>query len=289
MASNNVIGLIPCGGQATRIAPLPCSKEVLPVGLRRISDGSLRPKVVSHYLLEKMRRGGIRRAFFILRKGKWDIPDYYGDGASFGMDLGYLMMGLPYGPAYTLDQAYPFVRGARVALGFPDILFGPRDAFGRALEQLAATRSDLVLGLYRVQETRVSDMVATHRTGRVLEIVIKPGETKLKLGWIFAVWTPAFTEFLHQYLAGPRTARQQPGSTLPAELTVGHVVQAAVREGLPTQSVVFRRHDYLDVGTPEGLRQAVAGSRFHELGVEKSDVAFNGAESVTTNHELTKA
>jgi hypothetical protein len=34
MRTNDVIGLIPCGGHATRIAPLPCSKEVLPLGLR---------------------------------------------------------------------------------------------------------------------------------------------------------------------------------------------------------------------------------------------------------------
>ena len=81
MRTDDVIGLIPCGGHATRIAPLPCSKEVLPVGLRRTVDGSLRPKVVSHYLLEKMRQGGVRRAFFILRNGKWDIPQYYGDGS----------------------------------------------------------------------------------------------------------------------------------------------------------------------------------------------------------------
>ena len=260
MASDDVIGLVPCGGHATRIAPLPCSKEVLPVGLRRIADGSLRPKVVSHYLLEKMRQGGICRAFFILRKGKWDVPDYYGDGTSFGMDLGYLVMRLPYGAPYTLDQAYPFVRGSRVALGFPDILFEPRDAFARALQQLAATRSDLVLGLYRAHATH-SDLVAIDRTGRVLELVIKPAETKLKLGWIFAVWSPRFTEFLHQYLTVPRTSDQQPGTALPAELTVGHVIQAAIREGLRASSVTFPRHDYLDIGTPEGLQQAVAGAR----------------------------
>ena len=82
-----------------------------------------------------------------------------------GMNLGYLMMGKPFGTAYTLDAAYPFVRGARVALGFPDILFGPRDAFTRALERLATTRADLVLGLCRVRDKSISDMVAVHRTG----------------------------------------------------------------------------------------------------------------------------
>ena len=261
MRTNEVIGLIPCGGHATRIAPLPCSKEVLPVGLHRTVDGSLRPKVVSHYLLEQMREGGVHKAFFILRNGKWDIAQYYGNGATVGMDLGYLMIGRPYGPPYTLDEAYPFVRGSRVALGFPDILFEPRDAFARTLERLAETRADLVLGLYRVHDIRISDMVAVDRAGRVRELVIKPNETKLKLGWVIAVWTSRFTEFMHEYLTVPRTADQQPGTGLPAELTVGEVIQAAVREGIPTQSVVFPRHDYLDIGTPEGLRKVAARLR----------------------------
>jgi glucose-1-phosphate thymidylyltransferase len=260
MRSNDVIGLIPCGGHATRIAPLPCSKELLPVGLRRLPDGSRRVKVVSHFLLEKMRKAGVQKAFFILRKGKWDIPEYYGDGTTVGMNLGYLIMGQPYGPAYTLDQAYPFVRGARVALGFPDILFGPSDAFERAMERLAATRADIVMGLYRAHDTRSSDMLGVDRTGRVREMLVKPDETKLKLGWVFAVWTSRFTEFMHKYLSVPRTAAEQPGTGLPAELTVGEVIQAAISEGLLTQSVVFPRRTYLDIGTPEDLRRVTDGS-----------------------------
>ena len=114
MRTNEVIGLIPCAGHATRITPLPCSKEVLPVGLGRTSEGFLRPKVVSHYLLEKMRRGGVSKAFFILRKGKWDIPQYYGNGAAVGMDLGYLVTDRTYGPPYTLDEALSVrARGTR--------------------------------------------------------------------------------------------------------------------------------------------------------------------------------
>ncbi len=259
MRANDVIGLIPCGGHATRIAPLPCSKEIFPVGLRATPDGSLRPKAVSHYLLEKMREGGVRRAYFILRKGKWDIPEYYGDGTAFGMDLGYLMMGRPHGPAYTVDQAYPFVKGARVAVGFPDILFEPLNAFSRALKRLKATRTDLVLGLYRAHDIRIWDMVVTDRTGRVRELLIKPDKTKSKLGWVFAVWTSKFTEFMHEYLATLKTTAHRPAANLPAEVTVGEVIQAAIREGIATQSVVFPRHAYLDIGTPEGLQKVAAG------------------------------
>jgi glucose-1-phosphate thymidylyltransferase len=102
-------------------------------------------------------------------------------------------------------------------------------------------------------------MIAIDRTGRVRELIVKPNETKLTWGWIFAVWTPRFTEFMHEYLTAPRTAAQRPGAGLPPELSVGHVIQAAVSEGLLIQSVVFRRRSYLDIGSPEGLQQVAKG------------------------------
>ena len=255
----DVMGLIPCGGHATRIAPLPCSKELLPVGFRRMADGSLRPKVVSHYLLEKMRQGGVRRAFFILRNGKWDIPQYYGDGGEIGMDVGYLMMGRPHGPPYTLDQAYPFIKGSRVAFGFPDILFQPADAYKQALKRLSATRAAIVLGLYPAHRKWTWHNVLADRTGRVQKILMNRTEKKSKLGWVFAVWTSKFTEFLHTYLAAHQIDPEQSGARLRAELTVGEVIQAAIHAGLPTQSVVFQHQNYLDIGTPEGLQRMTAG------------------------------
>lgn len=259
MPDSEAIGLIPCGGYASRISPLPCSKEILPVGLQESEPGLSRPKVVSHYLLDRFRVAGVRTAFFVLRRGKWDIPDYYGDGSSFGMNLGYLVAALPYGPPYTLDQAYPFVRDKRVALGFPDILLGPADAFRQALNRLSETKADLVLGLYRIHQAGFSDMVAVDRDGRVREVIPKPCEKNLKLGWMFAVWTATFTDFLHDYLAVPRTSAQKPDAHLPEELTVGHVIQAGVRDGIHTQSVFFRRHGYLDIGSAEGLQQVYQG------------------------------
>jgi glucose-1-phosphate thymidylyltransferase len=207
-----------------------------------------------------MREGGVRKAFFILRNGKWDIPGYFGNGAMVGMDLGYLMMGKPYGTAYTLDAAYPFMRGARIALGYPDILFEPRDAFARTMTRLTTTRADLVLCLCRVRNTSISDMVDVDRTGCIRELLIKPSQTTLKLGWVSAVWTSKFTEFMHEYLLSPRAAAELPGAGLPTELTVGHVIQAAVSEGFSTQSVIFARQSYLDIGTPDNLTEAMRES-----------------------------
>ncbi|MDX2249325.1 MAG: dTDP-glucose pyrophosphorylase [Bacteroidia bacterium] len=254
-----IIGLIPAGGTASRLGTLPCSKELLPIGFKTGVDGFPRPKPVSLYLLEKYNKGGAEKTLFILRAGKWDIPAYYGDGRVTGMDMGYLIMDLPYGVPYTLDQAYPFVKHATVYLGFPDILFEPEDAFARLHERLEETGADLVAGLFEVrdqEQKRKSDMVAMDTSGNIVEINIKPkAECDLAHSWIIAAWTPVFTEFMHDFLRLDQTER---GKNLnPAEIYLGHVMQAAIAHGLKVNSVFFPGHTFLDVGTPVNLMEAV--------------------------------
>lgn len=264
----DVIGLLPAGGKGARIEPLPCSKELFPIGFRKV-DGTdcLRPKAVSHYLLEKMRRAGIRKAFFILREGKWDIPKYFGDGAMVDMNLGYLMMRVPFGPPYTLDQAYSFVEDSIVAFGFPDILFEGEDAFSKLLDRYATTHADVVLGLYPVKHPRTMDMVDIADDGHVRSIVIKPDDTLLKYGWVIAVWSPKFTRFLHGYLEGLEHGQSSTGDTISSahpELSVGHVLQAALSKGILMKSVVFPHHSYIDIGTPTDLVKAVYDPKFQK-------------------------
>lgn len=249
----NVIGLIPAAGQATRLAPLPGSKELYPIGLSG-EGNTARPRVVSHFLLEAMRRAGIGRAFFILREGKWDIPAYYKDGAALlDMSLGYLIMRHPYGPAFTLDAAYPFVRGATVAIGFPDIVFQPEDAYAHCLARLQESGADAVLGLVPYDRAETADMVDRDEAGRVRAILIKQPAPHLRYSWVVAVWASTFTEFMHGHLAG---ALQQ--LDLTQEWHVGRVVQAALGAGLRVESVAFPEGGYVDYGSPEALRRVYA-------------------------------
>ena len=248
-----VIGLIPAAGLASRLAPLPCSKELYPVGFGSEHSGSgIYPKVVCQYLLEKMALAGISKAYLILREGKWDIPAYFGDGSTFGLTLAYLMMGLPFGAPYTLDQAYPFVKRAIVALGFPDILFEPEDAFVQVLARLEAGDVDVVLGLCPAGSPQKMDMVDVLDDGRIERLVIKPQQTNLYYSWAVAVWTPVFTNFMHEYLAGcEETAAQQP------EMFVGDVFNAAIQEGLKVEGVLVSDKPCLDIGTGDDLLKAV--------------------------------
>lgn len=244
----DVIGLLPAGGQATRLSPLPLSKELFPVGFQAATDNHLRPKTVGQHLLEKMRLAGITRAFFILRPGKWDIPAYFGDGTMLNMHLGYLTVHVPHGVPYTLNQAYPFVKHARIALGFPDILFQPDDAFAHLLARQTQTQADVVLGLFPTHQHWKAGMVRFDSTGRVYEIIEKPQQTDLQYMWAIAVWTPRFTQFMHDYL---------PTLTPERELPIGNVIQAGINLGMNVEAIPFAGGSYLDVGTPEDLIKAI--------------------------------
>ncbi len=260
--------MVPAAGRATRISPLPCSKEIFPIGLRESPNGSgvQRPKVVSHYLLDKMRLAGIRKAYVVLREGKWDIPAYYRDGmALLDMHLAYLLAWLPYGPPFTVDQAYPFVRESIVAFGFPDIVFEPQDAFVQVLEKQVSTRADVVLGVWPVQPAHMADdRLEIDPDGRVRQIAVKSFTTDLPLTWSIAVWTPAFTEFMHAQLSATLDAgKGLPDGTpsISREMIMGHVMAGAVEKGLHVNSVQFLGAGYIDIGTPEALARIYAAER----------------------------
>ncbi|GAA4438057.1 sugar phosphate nucleotidyltransferase [Pontibacter saemangeumensis] len=250
------VGLIPAAGLGSRLDPIPCSKELFPVGFGlHPAQGEPHPKVVSQYLLEHMQRAGVRKVYMILRKGKWDIPAYFGDGSQLQLQLAYLLMQHPYGTPFTLDAAFEFVQNKRVVFGFPDILFSPEDAFSRLLDRLSETKADVVLGCFPVTSPQKWDMVALAGNGEVKTILQKPKESQLLYGWALACWSPAFTEFMHAELQ--QALERWGGSDQPFELSLGEVVQAAIYSGLTVQSVRFDNGSCLDVGTPGDLRQAM--------------------------------
>ena len=257
-----MIGLVPAGGKARRIAPLPCSKELYPVGFHSMGCGrSLRPKVVAQYLLEKLKFANINKAYIILRNGKWDIPAYFGDGRMLDMHLAYLMMNAPFGVPYTLDQAYPFVEDAIVALGFPDVIFQPDDAFVKLLDKLDESQADIVLGIFPALNPGKTDMVELGPNGQIRSIHIKPVRTKLMYAWELAVWRPKFSRFMHDYILPKKVVDY--GNVYASqldernELHIGNVIQEALVKELKVEGVIFKDGSCLDIGTPEDMGKAL--------------------------------
>jgi glucose-1-phosphate thymidylyltransferase len=72
--------------------------------------------------------------------------------------------------------------------------------------------------------------------------------------WGIAVWTPVFTQFMHEHLAGILAL----SSLVPQrELPIGDVIQAGIDNGLRVEAEVFPEGTYLDIGTPPDLVRAV--------------------------------
>jgi dTDP-glucose pyrophosphorylase len=258
----SVVGLVPAAGRARRIAPLPCSKEIFPVGFRRDAQGEVRPRVASHDLFAKFARAGASRTYVILREGKWDIPAYFVDGGIVGLDLAYIVIAESIGPPDTLDRAYPFVSQDTVVFGFPDILFGPDDVFEKLLAKLAEADADVVLGLYEAQDSTSMDMVKIDQDGRVQAILLKPPTTELRYAWVCAVWSPAFTEFMHTFVQRARgrgdadkDAYRQIDSQ--GDLPFGAVMKGAIEAGLRVWGLVFPEDSYNDIGVPDHLVEAI--------------------------------
>jgi glucose-1-phosphate thymidylyltransferase len=257
----DIVGLLPAAGRGTRLAPLPVSKEIFPVSLQTLPNtAGQRPKAVCQYLLESMAAAGISQAYVVIRRGKWDIPAYLQEGKLIGVNLAYVVIEASPNTPFTLDAASAFVAGRIVALGFPDLIFEAPEAYSRLAECHGDTRADVVLGLFPADAPASCDMVDADSGGRVRSIAIKPQTTLLTRTWGVALWTPAFTAFMHAFVQ--RGLAGNPGTRGKArEIYVGDVIQAAIDDGMPVQAVEVSSAPYLDVGTPEGLARALGTPR----------------------------
>ena len=190
----------------------------------------------------------------IIREGKWDIPAFLGNGSACGVNLAYLLMTRPYGPPFTLDEAYPFVQGSLVALGFPDIIFESDDAFARLITKQHKSGADVILGLFPADRPSTMDMVDMDDDLNVRQIIIKPAHTTLRLTWGIALWTPVFTQFMHEYLFKVQNDFDSHSHTK-KELHVGDVIQAAIANDMRVTSVPIADTPYIDIGIPENLEK----------------------------------
>lgn len=249
--THELVGLVPAAGLATRISPLPGSKELFPIGFREVQTDRhvlLRPQVVSQYLIDSMFRAGARKVWLVLGKGKWDIMQYYGDGSDFGGSIAYLVMDRLWGMPYTLDQASPWLDNNTVLFGMPDTIFAPRDAFTHLLAKHRATRADVTLGIFPTDRPHKLCPVEIDDAGTVLDMTDKPSQPRAFNTWGCACWSPSFTDFMHDYL---------PSSHSGAEIVLASVFRAAIQGGLVVKGVSFPEGEYLDIGTPEDLVAAV--------------------------------
>jgi glucose-1-phosphate thymidylyltransferase len=230
-----MIGIIPAAGAGTRIQPLACSKELLPVGDR---DG--RPKAVSEYLVDRMVLAGASRICFVISPTKSDIPIYYGDSAG-GAATFYAIQPQPSGLCDALFRVEPLVlTDEPVLVGLPDTVWFPEDGFAHL------DARGLSFLLFPVDHPEYFDAVVTDRDGFVEEIQVKSASARTR--WIWGAFRMSESTFRELHALWWERGRRDEyfGTLVNAYLARGHRARG-VRVG----------RTYVDVGTLEGYRRAI--------------------------------
>jgi glucose-1-phosphate thymidylyltransferase len=232
-------GIVPAAGQGSRMQPLAFSKELLPVGSRR--DGSReRPRAVSEYLVERLVLGGADKICFVISPGKSDILEYYGGGV-FSASVFYSVQPQASGLCDAVFRALPLIHDdEQVMVGLPDTIWFPEGAL-RALPD-----DQLSFLLFPVSRPELFDAVVLDHD-RVLEIQVKSADARSK--WIWGAFKmPGRTL---RELHGVWLARGQ------RDEYVGTLVNAWMAEGGRAHGVCAGEN-YVDVGTVQGYREAIA-------------------------------
>lgn len=215
-----VVGLIPAAGRATRLQPIPCSKEVLPVRGRPVID----------HLMERMRAAPCDELRVVTRPEKEDVIAH---AARRGAVV------LRERPGSLAESLLAGVAGLApddvVLIGFPDSIWEATHGFATTLRLLEEGWS-VALGLFESSDLRRYEPVVADADGRVTAIEFKPEHPSSSWLWGCAATTAGVLRGLAGW--------DEPGIYFDSLAHAGKV-GAERLEGR-----------YIDMGTPEGLAEA---------------------------------
>lgn len=244
----NVIGVLPAAGYGRRLGHTPCSKEVMSLGVRRKGE-RVHHIVPIASILECFSAAGIEMGYIITRPDKWDIPNFIEKNNDYDIKISYVLTLSSLGVPYTIDEAYPFLRGSYVALGFPDILLKPKQIFLSLLQLLEVENVDVMLGLFPARDPEKVDMVKV-KDNMVQNISVKPYDSNLKYTWVCAVWRPSFSDYMHSFVSNRKSVDK--------EVYMGDIFQGAIdEEKFKIGGIPFEDGKFIDIGTPDDLNRAM--------------------------------
>jgi glucose-1-phosphate thymidylyltransferase len=219
-----IVGVIPAAGHATRLQPLRCSKEVLPIHGRPVMD----------YVVDRMRLAGCTQLRVVTRPEKEDVIAH---AEEIG---GTIVLAHPTTPSES------FVAGMAglapddiVLIGWPDTLWEPEDGYVPLVEAVDGGH-EIALGLFETPDLERSDVLSFDASGRITGIQIKPADPPSS--WIW----------------GCAAARMRALAGLEREEWPGSFFDSLCQNGIDLYAVPLS-DVWLDIGTKEALQQAIAG------------------------------
>jgi glucose-1-phosphate thymidylyltransferase len=217
-----VVGIVPAAGYATRLQPLNCSKEIVPVGGRPVMD----------FLVERMRAGGASEIRVVTRPEKRDVIEH-------AESLGALVVLAR--PATTSESFAAGLQGLEpedvALLGWPDTLWEPPDGYRRLVDAVERG-AEVALGLFELTaDLERSDVISFDAEGRIAGVQVKPARPASR--WIW----------------GCAAARVRALEELAAEEWPGSYFDLLCRRGVELHAE--RLSDvWLDIGTKTALQRA---------------------------------
>ena len=232
-------GIVPAAGVGSRIQPLACSKELLPVG-SSLDAGIERPRAVGEYLVERMMHGGATKICFVISPSKSDIIEYFAGGLG-PLSFAYVVQDEPAGLCDAIFQALPVIAPDEpVLIGLPDTIWFPEDA----LAELPDDRLSFLC--FPVREPQLFDAVLSDSAGRISEIQVK--QPAPASHWVWGAFK--LPGHLLRELEALWCERDR------ADQYIGTLVNAWLARG-GNAYAVRAGTEYVDTGTLHGWRDAV--------------------------------
>ncbi|MFD2443234.1 sugar phosphate nucleotidyltransferase [Bacillus sp. CGMCC 1.16607] len=189
------IGLIPCAGRGSRLS-LPFSKELFP----NVHTLAYSPIIL--YTINAMKSAGIKHFVITINPQKMDIVKFLGNGKKFGVSIYYCVHPEPRSLPQSLDEAYNLLKNKTVVFAMPDTFIKPSNYLQLLLNTHENDqKSEVTLACFQTKNPSKFGMVDfSEDTENVISILDKPLSTNLKWMWGAMVWSPEFTEALHQFV-----------------------------------------------------------------------------------------
>lgn len=214
-----VVGVLPAAGYATRLQPLDCSKEVLPVGGRPVMD----------YVVERMHAGGATALYVVTREEKDDVIDH-------ARTLGaHVVLADPETVTESFAAAIRQLADDDIVLvGWPDTIWEPLDGYRQLVDAVDAGR-EVAIGLFELtSDLERSDVVTVTAGGLVERVYVKPAVPPTSWVW------------------GCAAARARALRRLEEDPWPGGYFDRLARQGVEIAAVCLS-DVWLDIGTKDAL------------------------------------
>jgi glucose-1-phosphate thymidylyltransferase len=233
-------GIIPAAGAGTRIQPLACSKELLPVGGQH--DGVIEhPRAVSEYLVDRMRVGGAEKICFVIGPKKHDIVEYYSTHHPASSTITFVIQPSPQGLCDALFRCVDLVPpDEQILIGLPDTIWFPEDGFAMLPDDV------LSFLLFPVTTPALFDAVIFDEGRDIREIQVK--QQNAQSNWIWGAFKLPGHLFRELYELWCERDKQ--------DEYVGTLVNAWITKGRSAIAVPYG-NIYVDVGTLPNYRKAI--------------------------------